>query len=261
MIFIPMRKIPYSSFIPSLVLALLAVQVLGLSSGPQAKKREAIITYVRGDVEKKLQKKPDWTKAELQAQVIGGDAVRTLVESRSEVQLADKTLLRMDEKSTIEIRELEKSAAGVDADIALDEGDVWTAVGNPTSGKFSVASKVAGASVRGTIFRVSVEEDQSTQVRVYKGEVEVYNPLAYEKMEEGSAFSAPREVLPGFKEISREEWVYMIGAMQQISISGGGELESKGKFSASEKDEQSEWVKWNKERDAKLFSATKEATP
>lgn len=239
--------------LPGCVLILLSIGLLGLAVGPGAKDREAVITYVRGDVEKKPEKDPDWVAAELRSQVITGDSVRTLVESRSEVQLADRTMLRLDEKSTIQIKELLEKKKGLEADISVGEGDVWTSVGNKTGERFTVASQVAGASVRGTVFRMSVGEDLVTEIKVYQGRVEVYNPLAFEKMRAGDSFEGPREVLPSFKEVSREEWVYIIGRMQKIQIGPGGKLLAKEKFRKDDEDEMSEWVRWNRKRDRKLF--------
>ena len=230
-------------------IACLAVGVLFAIADEEEEEgeRQAVITYVRGDVEKKLvSEKKDWEEAIKRDNVIGGDQVRTHDESRSEIRLADRSIIRMDQASQITLAELEAEKDAEKTSINLEEGKVWATVAKLSDeSNFKISSKVAGASIRGTTFEISVGKKGETQVKVHRGEVEVYNPLAVQEYK-GGKFEAPREVAPSFQEITREEWVYLVGKQMQITIGAEGELVSKGKFKDEEEDE---WVKWNKELD------------
>ena len=46
-----------------------------------------------------------------------------------------------------------------------------------------------------------------------------------------------------------EEWVYIVKAMQQITINKQGGVVSMGAFKSTDKDENTDWVKWNQDRD------------
>jgi len=43
--------------------------------------------------------------------------------------------------------------------------------------------------------------------------------------------------------------MYIIKAMQQITIDPQGKVVSSGGFSVEDRDEKSDWVKWNQQRD------------
>ena len=216
--------------------------------------RRAVITYVRGDVEKKIvQEKKDWEDALKRDEVITGDSVRTHEESRSEIRLADRSIIRMDDSSQITLAALEAERAAEKTSVNLEEGKVWATVAKLSDeSEFDISSQVAGASIRGTTFEIEVGKDGETQVKVHRGKVEVYNPLAVQERKAGDKIEGayevmgPSEVAPAFEEISREEWTYLIGKQQQITIGSEGELVSKGKF---KEDEDDEWVQWNREMD------------
>jgi hypothetical protein len=60
--------------------------------------------------------------------------------------------------------------------------------------------------------------------------------------------SGPKQV-PGPKEISFKEWMYVVKQMQTINIGKDGSLIASGDFSPQDADEQTDWVKWNQMRD------------
>ncbi len=236
-----------------LVLVMLSVGLLfAIAEEEEEGEREAVITYVRGDVEKKIvEKDKDWEQAIKRDTVITGDQVRTMEESRSEIRLADRTVIRMDDSSQVTLASLEAERKAEKTSINLDEGRVWATVAKLSDeSDFKISSQVAGASIRGTTFEMAVGKDGTTQVKVHRGKVEVYNPLVAQDDGGGGAHEVvgPSEVAPAFQEITREEWTYMIGKQMQITIGAEGELISKGKF---KEDDDDEWAQWNKEMDEK----------
>ena len=92
-----------------------------------------------------------------------------------------------------------------------------------SKGRFSVSSKTTVTGVRGTVFRMNVNKDNSAVVKVYWEEIDIssmpgsspVNPpekvIKPSTVEETHPVSGPRPV-------SMEEWTYIVKAMQQIVI-------------------------------------------
>ena len=92
--------------------------------------------------------------------------------------------------------------------------------------ELKVESPIAGASIQGTTFRVEVAIDKSTQLNVYEGVVEIYNPMQ-KATGPITKIEAPREVkspviLKGPKEVSLDEWTYIVKDMQRFTITPSG---------------------------------------
>lgn len=106
-----------------------------------------------------------------------GDRISTKKGSRIELKLPDNSLIRFDEFTTFEIVcvEFDKKAKQRNINISMVLGKTWANVSKifGQRGHFAVSTKTAVAGVRGTIYRVNVEEDNSVLVKVYWGEVGV----------------------------------------------------------------------------------------
>ena len=114
-------------------------------------------------------------------------------------------------------------------------------------------SQNAVAGVRGTVYRMDVENDQSAQVKVYEGEVNVAaasGALQAAVMTVGppKPVAGPTPVA-GPKPVSMVEWGYIVKSMQQIQISADGKADAPKAFTESE--DMDDWVRWNKKRDRK----------
>lgn len=101
--------------------------------------------------------------------------------------------------------------------------------------------------------RVKVDDDSTTQIKVYKGEVKVHKPVEQDAPTVDRSL-APRQVqgpteVAGPKEVTVDEWVEIVKSMQQITINKKGQIVSTGKFSETDKDEISDWIQWNKSLD------------
>ena len=110
---------------------------------------------------------------------------------------------------------------------------------------------------RGTAYDLKLAQDQSTLVRVFEGEVEIYNPL--QKMPESEVvkdYKKPHEVsgptrIKGPREVTEQEWnEILLKQYQQILVTKEGI--GKPITFDYEKERQAEWAKWNEERDVKV---------
>ncbi len=219
--------------------------------------KKGLFTLVEGDVKKKPITAEDWIRAQKNADVNGGDRVRTLLQSRAEMQLAQLDVIRLAPQTTIDIVKLyeETKDKKIQTQLNLKEGDIWGKVKSvDASSNFEVNSDFAGAAITGTVFRVSHDSALAeTQLKVYTGEVRISN--VPEKMGAltpqdvaPTRVEGPRQI-PGPMQISAEEWLYLVKSYQQITIGTNGQVKSKGVFKRTDRDEASDWVKWNLQRD------------
>jgi hypothetical protein len=182
--------------------------------------------------------------------------VKVAEQSRLEMRFLDGTVMRLSEKSHLKMSELSfnKKTESKNVKVDLSVGKLWAKVkklATPDS-TVEVQTSNAVAGVRGTVYRVNVEEDKSALVKVYDGTVYVANPPR-DKSKPGDTFTAPHpvpgphEVPPPYHEVSREEWTAIVKAMQQITISPQGVPSKPQDFDP--KADQDDWVKWNQTRD------------
>ena len=235
------------------LLAVSSVLVFGLTPDEEKK---GLVTYADGQVKKSATAEALWENAPVNTEILSGDKIRTYRESRAELNLAQLDMIRIAPKTTIQITKLyeEDKEKKIQTSINLEEGELWAAVHQvEATTDFDISAPVAAAAITGTVLRMKVGDDTTTQLKVYEGEVKIRNkPQALVKEAPRSLkpyqIPGPTEI-PGPQEVSVEQWFYIIQAMQQITIDKKGAVVSQGDFSEQDKDEQSDWVKWNEARD------------
>ncbi len=228
-----------------------------LSIGKPDDAKKGLVKYTDGRVKKRAGESPDWVNAEINSPVNSGDRLRTYQRSRAELELIDLDMIRMAPETTIDIVKLYEETKGKlkETKINLQEGDIWANLNKKTSTvTFDITTPVAGAAITGTVFRMNVKQDSTTELKVYTGEVKVSNVPEKIKTEPQKIFKKPHEVpgpheVPAPKEVTLDEWVYIVKNMQKIVIDTNGKVQSYGSFSSDDSDEQSDWVQWNLQRD------------
>ena len=218
-------------------------------------KKKGLVTYTDGRVKKRPLNEQDWITAAKDTTVLGGDRVRTYQRSRAELELLDLDVIRMAPETIIDIVKLyeETKEKIKETQIDIQKGDIWANINKKKDNtKFGISAPVAVAAITGTVLRIGVASDSTTELRVYNGEVHVTN--APEKTDLTPKTIKVHEVpgpyeIPGPREVSIEEWVYIVKNMQKIIIDKKGQVKDVGEFKNTDKDEQSFWVKWNIERD------------
>lgn len=220
--------------------------------------KKGIVTYTDGRVKKKQASAPDWQDAEKNSLIISGDRVRTYKRSRAELELLELDIIRMAPETTIDIVKLydETKSKVKETKLNLEEGNIWAKIGKKdTNMKFDISTPVAAAAITGTVFRMGVENDSTTELKVYTGEVHITNAPEKTNLQptyisgtKPTEVQGPHEV-PGPREVSMNEWLYIVKNMQKIQIAKDGTVKEIGNFSATDRDEQTDWVKWNLQRD------------
>ena len=261
-------------FLASFVLSLTIVFSPMINAIGQEETTEGgVVTYVQGSVKKKPAESEEWQRAQEQTEVYTGEKVRTFEESRAEMELRELDVLRLAPNTTIDIVKLyEETKEQLDeTQIDVEEGDLWALVGEVSAeATFEINSPVTGSAITGTKLRIGVAVDSTTLLKVYTGEVKITNapsrtgltpmPLPKIAPTEGKApgsIEGPGSVqgptsVEGPKSVTLEEWVYIVKNMQQIRVDSRGQVISSGDFTKDDPEEQSDWVKWNLERDRLL---------
>jgi hypothetical protein len=186
-----------------------------------------------------------------------GCEVYTSEKSRMELLLPDNSITRFADNTRFKILQVDAGDAGKrDVKIFMTMGKIWSNVRKALGGKggFEVSCQNAVAGVRGTIYRMNVEDDKSALVKVYDGEVAVSAAAAAVKEQKAPVVGPPQPVagptkVAGPKPVSMDEWVYIIKSMQQIRIKSDGRAEEPKDF--TEVEDRDAWVDWNKSRDNK----------
>ncbi len=182
--------------------------------------------------------------------------VKVAEKSRLELRFPDGTIMRFAAKTQVKMNALafNRKTDSKNVKVGLAVGKLWANVKKLTTSDSAVEVRTSNAvaGVRGTVYRVNVEEDKSALVRVYDGSVYVANPPrdTSESMDKAIApheVAGPHEVPPPYHEVSMEEWTEIVKAMQQISISPQGVPSKPQDFDP--KTDADDWVKWNQERD------------
>jgi len=240
--------------------ALIVVQFICLIAmtvrADQSMDNDAVITVIQGTA--RLYEKGATTGHLLKRgdALKNGQEVRVAKKSRLEIHFPDGTVMRLSENSIFKVNTLSFNKQTNDKEVKaeLSIGKLWAKVKKLTTPDSTVEVRTSNAvaGVRGTVYRVNVEDDKSTVVKVYDGSVYVANPPRDESKSLDKAIvphevAGPHEVPPPSHEVSIEEWTTIVKAMQQISISPNGVPSKPEDFDP--KADADEWVKWNQERD------------
>jgi len=220
-------------------------------------KGSATVSFLKGSAEILELGKGPWTSLKLNEALEEGDQVRTKEGAQMELVLTDDSRLRFAGNSEFKVVRMEAGgpSAPRDVNVHVTLGKAWASVAKTigVKGNFELASDKAVAGVRGTVYRMNVEQDRSALVRVYDGTVHVTGG--------GKAVVAPKPIgpptrisgptpIPGPHKVSMEEWTVIIKAMQQVRIGADGVPEKPRDF--TEKEDRDEWVEWNKARDREI---------
>jgi hypothetical protein len=182
--------------------------------------------------------------------------VRVGERSRVELLFPDGTVMRLAEKTRLNLGKIafDKKTDGKNVDVTLGSGKLWAKVKKLVTPDSSVEVKTANAvaGVRGTVYRVNVNDDKSAMVKVYDGSVYVANPpidttTQTDKMSAPVPVAGPHEIAAPVHEVSMEEWHVIVKSFQQVTISPQGVASQPQDFDP--KTDSDEWVRWNQERD------------
>jgi len=215
---------------------------------------EAKVTVLEGSARIMPDGKSAWQPLKTGGALQGGDQVSVEAKSRMEIRLADQSVIRFAENTRFRIVKIDVSegSGARTASVNMVLGKTWANVSKGLGARpnYEISSRNAVCGVRGTLYRMNVEENQSVLVRVYEGEVSVSG--APKGAELTGVKGPPAKVsgpvsVPGPKPVAMEEWIYIVKSMQQIRIGGDGIPQNPESFTEAE--DRDAWVDWNRARD------------
>jgi hypothetical protein len=216
----------------------------------------ATVSYLKGSAEALGAGKTAWTILKVNDVLREGDKIRTKADAQMEVVLSDGSRLRFAGNSEFRVVRMQIGpSAPRDVNINVVLGKIWARVTKKLGirEKFSVSCGQAVAGVRGTVYRMNVDQDQSALVRVYDGTVEVKGggktPEQEVKPGAPTRVAGPKPI-PGPHKVTMEEWTVIIKAMQQVRIGANGVPEKARDFTEAE--DRDAWVDWNTARDKEI---------
>lgn len=217
-------------------------------------KGDARVSYVEGAVQVLPKGDKLWRALKLNDGLRGGDEVTVGKKSRLELIMPDRSNLRFSEETRFKIIQVSEVEAS-DVKVHMTVGRTWANVSKAIGikRKFEVSCDNAVAGVRGTVYRMNVNQDKSALVRVYDGEVAVSGATTPMDKGEQTFGQKPTKVagpkpVAGPHKITMEEWTVLLRSMQQISIRSDGTADKPREF--TEQEDRDDWVDWNKGRDA-----------
>ncbi|MFH2013268.1 MAG: FecR family protein [Pseudomonadota bacterium] len=183
------------------------------------------------------------------------DRINTGEKALIEIKLPDGSFVRFADNTSFMVSDLsyDRKSGDKTFNVKMFLGRTWAnAKGFLGKGKsFEISSENAVAGVKGTIYRMDVNKDKGVLVRVYSGNVYVKNPpkeIPKPVFEIGppKEVTGPKEI-QGPREVTLQEWEHIVKEMQQIVITPDGKALEPVSF--TQKEDISDWVLWNKERD------------
>ena len=247
----------YLSWLCAFLVVTLAVPALA----GEIAANQARISFLTGNAVLERPSEPTSRALKTGDTLLAGDMVTTGRKSRLEISLPDGSIARFDENATFTLNALQyepKVKRSIKIRVTL--GKMWAKVAKLTgiSGGFDVSARTMTAGVRGTVYRLNVNKDDSVLVKVYWGEVLVKSKPAGQETAPAAAKPATPAVGPptavsgpepvaGPAKVTMTEWTAILKGMQQLSVHPDGTLGSPYTFDPIQ--DRDVWVRWNQERD------------
>lgn len=132
--------------------------------------QQATITAVVRVVEHQKAGTPQWLPSRIGTTLENGDRVRTSKRSYAEVTFADKSVVKLNERSELTFH----SAAARAQELELQQGNLWARF--VKGAKATVRAKAVVAAVRGTTVLIAILPDGSVLIRAIEGILDVTLP-------------------------------------------------------------------------------------
>lgn len=132
----------------------------------------AVILTVEGRVEASAAGAKTWFPAQIGQQLQLGTRVRTGLRSRASIQLSDRSVLRVNELTTIKIKPPAKS--GHLSSLQLEKGETYY-FNRERPAKLNFETPLAAGAIRGTEFNLAVSDNGKTVMTLMEGEVVLQN--------------------------------------------------------------------------------------
>lgn len=189
------------------------------SSSVQAAVAAADIVLLVGKGEQREAAATNWVPAVINQKLQGGTFVRTLANSQMALLMTDRTQIRLNQNSQLQLKSVVESSQWAGNAVRLNSGRAWSQARPQTAQNNSPIKTVgltmetpsATMSIRGTDWEVEVGPDGKTQLVVLSGLVSMGNELGSIEVGRGEAAVAEKGKAPVklilLNPASRVQWV------------------------------------------------------
>ncbi len=167
----------------------------------------ARISLINGDVSVRRGDSGDWTAAAVNAPLVVEDRVLTGPNARTELQFDWANMLRISHNAEVRLAELEyqrymvQLARGTVTWRVLRDQDAYVEISTPS---------VSVRPVKRGVYRVTVQDDGSSEITVRSGEAEIFTPRGSERLRAGrTMFARGSQTDPEFRidnDIPQDDW-------------------------------------------------------
>lgn len=207
--------------IPATQLAIIGISAtcfaLMLPAEAKAAATAAEIVLLIGKGDTRASSSADWSPAAMKQTIQSGSFVRTQANSQMALLMANRTQVRLNQNSQLQIKPVDEAAQGVEA-VRLNSGRAWsqarpkTAPEDPAKfSKLKMETPSATMSIRGTDWEVEVGPDGRTQLVVLSGLVFMENDQGSIEVGNGEAAVAEQGKAPVklilLNPMNRVQWV------------------------------------------------------
>jgi hypothetical protein len=220
-------------------------------------------TFVKGDVTAS-NAAGAFGKVKRNQALEAGGVVKTGENARAELTFPDGSVVRLGPSSELKLGgdiAFDGKSKQVKVEAELVGGQAWAKVATLVGkdAQFKVKTQNAVAGVRGTVFRVNVDKDEATVVKVYNGSVAVGGVPAFleagdnKECKENPIKCNRTQIAPPMVEVSAKQFEHLLGEMTQVKIGKGQAVEAATPTPFTAADDNAgepEWVRWNSARDA-----------
>ncbi len=202
------------------------------------------LKYLEGTSRKKAPGSEGWLKLDSNSVIGIGDSVKTLEDGRLELQISDR-LLRIGTGTLIAISDSNIEYNMPEKTIELISGELWSMfISKEDVNRGLLLPK---ANVYGGDFdaRFSVGDDGTAEIKVYSGEADITRRLipVIDSIETDDGADST-----DITDHTPESWSVTLDSNEKLILSSSGEIIFRGPFSPDDPDEQTDWVRWNKDR-------------
>lgn len=234
------------------------------------------ITFYMGDVRMQQPGQVQWSNATFNTGVVQNDKIKTDKQSRCEVTFTNRKVMRVGEKSIVEIK---KDEAGSE-EVVMEKGNAWLSLFLPKEkSSFRLKTPSSVCSIRGTVYRLDCDENQTTY-RCYQGTISVtpfqkdgqtladssfdigageelilvMNFDEYKKQQEKAIEDFKRKEMEDFDRFKQEDEQQFEDMLQKDAedFKKVNDINYRKMSFDRTEDLKSDWVQWNMERDKLL---------
>ncbi|MBG9386553.1 tetratricopeptide repeat protein [Caenimonas aquaedulcis] len=201
---------------PLLALVVALSAAFGAARPAQAATERTEVVYLVGKGERRESPNAAWVPVAASEKLAPGAIVRTLGDSQMALVMPDRSQVRLNQNSQLEVGSQQQQSGLVVSVLRLVSGRIWSLARPPsvrgeTGERIRLTTPTATIGIRGTDWEVEIQPDGSTQLVVLSGVVEMSNPQGAVTVASGEA-AVSREGSAPVKFVlvnpsSRVQWV------------------------------------------------------